>query len=114
MKSEEQAIRDLTLEWLGCWHIEDDKPWAAERFRHLQVEDEVLVIDDYGGKLYVFCGNEGYKTVWGPLVEQYMRQPTRTSIPIIARSTTPEYSRFRHRRGRPTIRNSMGSRCPRR
>ena len=30
MKSEEQAIRDLTLEWLGCWHIEDDKPWAAE------------------------------------------------------------------------------------
>lgn len=74
MKNEEQAIRDLTLEWLGCWQIEDDMPWAAERFRHLQVEDEVLVVDDYGGKLYVFTGNEGYKTVWGPLVEESMRQ----------------------------------------
>jgi len=74
MKSDEQAIRDLTLEWLGCWHIEDDKPWSSENFRHLQVEDEVLVIDDYGGKLYVFEGNEGYRTIWGPLVEEYMRR----------------------------------------
>jgi ketosteroid isomerase-like protein len=32
------------------------------------------VIDDYGGKLYVFEGNEGYRTIWGPLVEEYMRR----------------------------------------
>ena len=74
MKSQEQAICDLTLEWLEGWRIEGDKQWTSEYFRPLQVEDEVLVVDDYGGHLYVFTGNEGYRTVWGPLVEQYMEQ----------------------------------------
>ena len=74
MPSDEQTIRDLTVEWLDCWHIEGDKQWAAEKFRHLQVEDDILVIDDFGGKLYVFTGNQGYETIWGPLVEEHMRQ----------------------------------------
>jgi ketosteroid isomerase-like protein len=71
MKNDEQTIRELTLEWLEGWHIEKDKPWSVENFRHLQIEDEVLVIDnpDPTGKLYVFRGTGNYETEWGPGAE---------------------------------------------
>ena len=73
MTNEEQVVRGLTLDWLDCWRIDDDKPWSHEDFRPLQVADEIFVCDDYGGHLYVFTGNEGYRTIWGPLVEENMR-----------------------------------------
>lgn len=74
MTKDEQEIHELTLRWLDCWTISDDRPWDAENFRDLQVADEVLVTDDFGGTLYVFTGNDGYRDVWGPLVKGLMKE----------------------------------------
>lgn len=74
MNQYQQEIHDAVMQWLDLWRIDDEKSWSSDSFRALQNEEDLLVIDDFGGHLYVFTGNEGYKNIWGPMVDENMAQ----------------------------------------
>ena len=47
-------------------------PWSIEKFENL-LDEDAMVIDDYGGELSLLHGHKDYRSVWGSLVNATMR-----------------------------------------
>jgi ketosteroid isomerase-like protein len=66
------GVRATIDAWLDAWTF-GERPWSIEKFENL-LDEDAMVIDDYGGKLSLLYGHKDYRSVWGGLVNATMRQ----------------------------------------
>ncbi len=66
------GVRATIDAWLDAWTF-GEHPWSIEKFEKL-LDEDAMVIDDYGGKLSLLHGHKDYRSVWGGLVNATMRQ----------------------------------------
>lgn len=66
------GVRAAIDAWLDAWTF-GDQPWSIEKFERV-LDKDAMVIDDYGGQLSLLYGHKDYKTIWGDMVKQYMKQ----------------------------------------